>query len=437
VAQPKNMIVAQSGGPSPVINNTLRGIIETARDLSEIGTVYGGWHGIEGILKEELLNLSEQCPQEIGLLRTTPAAGSIGTCRYKLKDNQNEDFDRLMEVFKAHNVGYFCYIGGNDSMHTAYTVAELARKRGLDIVGVGGPKTIDNDVGDSEFKLVDHTPGYGSTARYWAHYVQMANEENNGSCPADPVLVMQAMGRKIGYIPAAARLADPKRELPLQIYLAERKVNIEQIYENVNKSLKEHGRAMLVVSEGLEIEGLEIPEEFKVRDSFGHVMLSSSKITVAQMLTNALNDKSKFKLAVKGAARCNVPGTDQRHSMAYASTVDLDEAWYVGQKAALLAAKGEHGYMATILRANWENYQAVYDKAPLAEVAEKDRKFPSEWITACGTDVTDEFLRYARPLIGNDMVTLPVIDGRLRLAKFKPIFADQKLAKYVPQADRK
>ncbi len=437
MAQPKNMIVAQSGGPSPVINNTLRGIIETARELSEIGTVYGGWHGIEGILKEELLNLSEQCPQEIALLRTTPAAGSIGTCRYKLKDNQNEDFDRLMEVFKAHNVGYFCYIGGNDSMHTAYTVAELARKRGLDIVGIGGPKTIDNDVGDSEFKLVDHTPGYGSTARYWAHYVQMANEENNGSCPADPVLVMQAMGRKIGYIPAAARLADPKRELPLQIYLAERKVNIEQIYENVNKCLKEHGRVMLVVSEGLEIEGLEIPEEFKVRDSFGHVMLSSSKITVAQMLTNALNDKSKFKLAVKGAARCNVPGTDQRHSMAYASTVDLDEAWYVGQKAALLAAKGEHGYMATILRANWENYQAVYDKAPLAEVAEKDRKFPSEWITPCGTDVTNEFLRYARPLIGNDMVTLPIIDGRLRLAKFKPIFADQKLAKYVPQADRK
>ncbi|MCA8993257.1 MAG: diphosphate--fructose-6-phosphate 1-phosphotransferase [Planctomycetaceae bacterium] len=429
----KNMIVAQSGGPSAVINNTLRGLVETAREMSEIGTVYAGWHGIEGVLKEELLDLSAQCPEEIALLRTTPAAGSCGTCRYKLKDGQNEDFDRLMEVFKAHNVGYFCYIGGNDSMHTAYTVANLARERGLEMIGVGGPKTIDNDVGDSEFKLVDHTPGYGSTARYWTHYVQQANEENNGSCPADPVLVLQAMGRKIGYIPAAARLADPKRELPLQIYLAERKVSIEQISDNINNSLKEHGRAIVVVSEGLEIEGLKIPEEFIVRDSFGHAMLSSSKITIAQMLTNALNEQ---KLPVKGAARCNVPGTHQRNDMVYASTVDLEESYYVGQKAALLAAAGEHGYMSTILRADWDNYQVRYDKAPLAEVAEKDRKFPSEWITPCGTDVTDEFVKYARPLIGDNWVSVPMIDGRLRLAKLKPVFADQKLDKYVPQADR-
>lgn len=430
----KNMIVAQSGGPSAVINNTLRGLVETARQMSEIGTVYAGWHGIEGVLKEELLDLSAQCPEEIALLRTTPAAGSCGTCRYKLKDKQTEDFDRLMEVFKAHNVGYFCYIGGNDSMHTAYTVANLARERGLDMIGVGGPKTIDNDVGDSEFKLVDHTPGYGSTARYWTHYIQQSNEENNGSCPADPVLVLQAMGRKIGYIPAAARLADPKRELPLQIYLAERKVTIEQISDNINKSLKEHGRAIVVVSEGLEIEGLKIPEEFIVRDSFGHAMLSSSKITIAQMLTNALNEQN---LPVKGAARCNVPGTHQRNDMVYASTVDLEESYYVGQKAALLAAAGEHGYMSTILRTDWDNYQVKYDKAPLAEVAEKDRKFPSEWITPCGTDVTDDFIKYARPLIGDNWVSVPMIDGRLRLARLKPIFADQKLPKYVPQADRK
>lgn len=436
MSTPKNMIVAQSGGPSCAINSTLRGLLETAREMSEIGTVYGGWHGIEGVLKEELIDLSDQCPQEIALLRTTPAAGSIGTCRYKLKDWQNEDFDRLMEVFKAHNVGYFCYIGGNDSMHTAYTVANLARERGLDMVGIGGPKTIDNDVGDSEFKLVDHTPGYGSTARYWAHYVQMANEENNGSCPADPVLVLQAMGRKIGYIPAAARLADPDRELPLQIYLAERKVSLDQIRENVNTTLKEHGRAIVVVSEGLEIEGLEIPEEFVVRDAFNHPMLSSSKITVAQMLVNALNDKEKFKLAVKGAARCNVPGTDQRNCMALASHVDLDESYYVGQKAALLAANGEHGYMSTILRADWDNYAPVYDKAPLAEVAEKDRKFPSNWISEDGMDVTDEYVKYARPLIGDDAVSLPIIDGRVRLAKLAPNFADQKLDKYEPQADR-
>ncbi len=425
---PKNMIVAQSGGPSPVINNTLRGIVETARQMSEIGTVYGGWHGIEGVLKEELMDLSAQCPEEIALLRTTPAAGSVGTCRYKLKEKQTEDFDRIMEIFKAHDIGYFCYIGGNDSMHTAHTVAELARQRGLDVVGIGGPKTIDNDVGDSEFKLVDHTPGYGSTARYWAHYVQQANEENNGSCPADPVLVMQAMGRKIGYIPAAARLADPNRELPLQIYLAERKTSLEQIHSNVNESLKKHGRCMVVVSEGLDVGDIGIR-----KDSFGHAQFSASQITVAQIITNYLNEKG---LAVKGSARCNVPGTDQRHSMAYASTVDLEEAYYVGQKAALLAAAGEHGYMATILRTDWNNYQVKYDKAPLAEVAEKDRKFPDKWISTDGMDVTDDFLKYARPLIGDDWISVPMINGRMRFAKLKPIFASQKLAKYVPQADR-
>src|SRR5690606_2196772 len=243
------------------------------------------------------------------------------------------------------------------SMHTAYTVANLARERGLDVCGLGGPKTIDNDVGDSEFKLVDHTPGYGSTARYWAHYIQQANEENNGSSPADPVLVMQAMGRKIGYIPAAARLADPHREMPLQIYLAEREVTIDQIHENINAMLRERGRCMVVVSEGLNITGLEIPEEFIVRDSFGHPTYSSSKITLAQMLTNALNDRG---LPVKGAARCNVPGTHQRNDMVYASTVDVEESYYVGQKAALLAAAGEHGYMSTILRADWDNYQPRY-----------------------------------------------------------------------------
>lgn len=431
------MIVAQSGGPSAVINNTVRGIVETARQMSEIDTVYAGWHGIEGVLKEELLDLSKQSPEEIALLRTTPAAGSFGTCRYKLKKGQDEDFDRVMEVFKAHDIGYFCYVGGNDSMHTAYTVANLARERGLDVCGLGGPKTIDNDVGDSEFKLVDHTPGYGSTARYWAHYIQQSNEENRGSSPADPVLVLQAMGRKIGYIPAAARLADPHREMPLQIYLAEREITIDQIHENINAMLKERGRAMVVVSEGLSITGLEIPEEFIVRDSFGHPTFSSSKITVAQMLTNALNDRG---LAVKGAARCNVPGTHQRNDMVYASTVDLEEAYYVGQKAALLGAAGEHGYMSTILRTDWDNYQVRYDKVPLSEVAEKDRKFPSEWITDDGMDVTDEFVKYARPLIGDNWVSVPMIDGRLRLAQLdtRPdMFASKKLDAYVPQADRK
>ncbi|MFO1020774.1 MAG: diphosphate--fructose-6-phosphate 1-phosphotransferase [Planctomycetales bacterium] len=424
----KNLLVAQSGGPSPVINNSLRGLVETCREMSEIGTVYGGWHGIEGVLKEELLNLTDQCPDEIALLRTTPAAGSIGTCRYKLKEKQTEDFDRIMEVFKAHDIGYFCYIGGNDSMDTANKVAQMAQERGLDLVGIGVPKTIDNDVGDSEFQLIDHTPGYASTARYWSHMIQLANEENAGSSPADPVLVLQAMGRRIGYIPAAARLADPSRELPLQIYLAERKISMEQIADNINDMLKKQGRAIVVVSEGLEIGDIG-----ETKDSFGHVQFSSSQVTVAQMLTNALNSRG---LAVKGAARCNVPGTDQRHNMVYASTVDLQEAYQVGRQAALLAAQRQSGYMATILRNPGSVYSVRYDKVPLKQVANSERTFPADWITPNGMDVTNDFIRYAQPLVGEDWVSVPMIGGRLRLAKFKPLFADKKLPAYVPQADR-
>jgi 6-phosphofructokinase 1 len=423
------MVIAQSGGPSPVINNSLRGIIETARELSEVVTVYGGRHGIEGVLKEELLDLSAQSAEEVALLRCTPAAGSIGTCRYKLRSNQKEDFNRVVDVLRAHNIGYFLYIGGNDSMDTAHKIAALARERGLDLVAVGVPKTIDNDVGDSEFKLIDHTPGYGSVAKYWMHAVQNANEENAGSSPADPVLVMQAMGRKIGYIPAAARLADPERQMPLVIYLAESPCSLAQLADQVNDRLRQFGRCLVVVS-----EGFDVGELGEVKDSFGHVMFSSSHTTVAQTIVNYLN---RAGLAAKGAARGNVSGTDQRHSMAYASTVDLEEAYRSGQMAALLAARGEGGYMATILREPGDIYSARYDKVSLSEVANSERTFPTKWITSDGCDVTDDFLKYAQPLVGEDMVSLPMIGGRQRLTRFAPIYAEQKLPKYTPEADRK
>lgn len=428
MSKPKNLVVAQSGGPSPVINSTLRGIIEAARDLDEIGTVYAARHGIEGVLKEELLDLSSQSAEEVALLRFTPAAGSIGTCRYKLKPNQTEDFERCVEVFRAHDVGYFIYIGGNDSMDTANKVALLARERGLDLVGIGGPKTIDNDVGDSEFKLIDHTPGYGSTAKYWMHAVQNANEENAGSCPADPVLVLQAMGRRIGFIPAAARLADPDRELPLQIYLAESPCSLADLADNVNDQLKSDRRCIVVISEGFDIGDIG-----EVKDSFGHTSFGSSQTTVAQTVVNYLNEVG---LAAKGKARSNVPGTDQRHSMAYASTVDLDEAYRAGQQAALLAANGESGYMATILRAPGPVYSAYYDKVPLEVVANSERTFPADWISPSGFDVTDDFVRYAQPLVGEEMLTVPLVNGRQRLTRFAPTFADQKLAAYVPEGDR-
>jgi 6-phosphofructokinase 1 len=423
----KNVIVAQSGGPSPVINNSLRGIIDTCKMFPDkFGKVYAGWHGIEGVLKEELLDLSAQSEEEIALLRTTPAAGSIGTCRYKLKDKQQKDFERVIDIFKAHNVGYFFYIGGNDSQHTAFKVSELAKEKGLDLVATGVPKTIDNDVGDSEFKLIDHTPGYGSVARYWSNIVQNANEENMGSSPADPVLVLQAMGRKIGYIPAAARLADPKREMPLQIYLTESKVSLTELADNVNNQLKKDGRCIVVISEGFDVGAIG-----EVKDAFGHTSFGSSKISVYQSVVNYLNEKG---IKTKGAARGQVMGTDQRDTMIYASTVDLDEAYKVGQKAVEIAMNDGNGWMATILRQPGFIYNVYYDKVPLEKVALSERFFPEKWLSQNRIDVTDEFLNYVRPLIGEDWVSVPLINGRQRFTQFKPIFAEQKLPAYTPEA---
>lgn len=426
---PKNVIVAQSGGPTPVINSSLRGIIETCKAFPDsFGTVYAGWHGIEGVLKEELLNLSDQAEDEIALLRYTPAAGSIGTCRYKLKPNQSEDFDRVIEVFQAHDIGYFFYIGGNDSMDTANKVSKIAAERNLDLVAVGVPKTIDNDVGDSEFKLIDHTPGYGSVARYWMGAVQNANEENAGSSPSDPVLVLQAMGRKIGFIPAAARLADPKRELPLLIFMAESELTPEALCDHVNDRLRSDGRCIVVVSEGFDAGDLG-----ETKDSFGHTQFSASRTTVAQQVVTLLNE---LGLAARGAARGQVPGTDQRDTCLYASIVDLDEAYKLGQQAVLIAHSGETGWMSTILREPGLIYNVRYGRVPLEDVANSERTFPASWLSDDGIDVTDEFIAYAKPLIGEDWASVPVIGGRQRFTRFAPNFADKKLPAYTLQAER-
>ena len=423
----KNVLVAQSGGPSPVINNSLRGIIETCKLFPDkFGTIYGGWHGIEGVLKEELLDLSHQDSEEISLLRTTPAAGSIGTCRYKLKDHQQKDFDRVIDIFKAHKIGYFFYIGGNDSQHTAFKVSELANESGIELIATGVPKTIDNDVGDSDFKLIDHTPGYGSVARYWSHIVQNANEENMGSSPADPVLVLQAMGRKIGYIPAASRLADSNREMPLQIYMTESKISIEQLVDNVNDQLQKVGRCILVISEGFDIGEIGV-----VKDAFGHTSFGSSKVSVYQKVVNYLNERG---IKAKGAARGQVMGTDQRDTIIYASTVDLDEAYKVGQKAVDIALNDGNGWMATILREPGFIYNVNYDKVPLEKVALSERSFPEKWVAKNRIDVTDEFLNYVRPLIGEDWVSVPIVNGKQRFTKFKPIFVEKKLPPYTPEA---
>jgi 6-phosphofructokinase len=426
----RNVVIAQAGGPSAVINSTLAGLITGCRAYpNTFGHLLAGWHGIEGVLKEELIDLSAQDDQELELLRITPAAGAIGTCRYKLRPEQTEDYARVVEVFRAHDVGYFFYIGGNDSMDTAHKISHLAHEQGLDLIAVGAPKTIDNDVGDSAFQLIDHTPGYGSTARYLACLVQNIEEENRGSSPADPVMVIQAMGRRIGFIPAAARLADPAREMPLQIYLAESGLTLADMGDRVIECLRQRGRCVVVVS-----EGFDVGELGAIKDAFGHTEFGASQSSVAQIVTNYLNS---LQLPVPGSARYQIPGTDQRHAAIYASTVDLEEAYEVGRHCAHIAAEDGNGWMGTLLREPGATYRIRYDKVPLQRVANSERTFPPNWPAPNGIDVTDEFVTYAQPLIGDAWPAIPLENGLQRFARLDRRFVEQRCPAYFPEAYRK
>jgi 6-phosphofructokinase len=421
----RNAIVAQSGGPSPVINASLLGVLEGCRDFPDhIGGLFAAWHGVEGILLEELIDMTDQDPQELQLLRTTTSAGAVGTCRYKLTEAQGQDFQRIIDVMQAHDVGYFFYIGGNDSMDTAHKVSRLAAERGVELTATGVPKTIDNDVGDAEFRLIDHTPGYGSAARYWSYIVQNVNEENRGMSVSESVAVLQAMGRKSGWIPAASRLADPERQIPLQMYFAEGGHTLESLAENVNRELHHSGRCIVVVSEGFEVGGLG-----EMHDGFGHIEYGASRNTVAQAVVNHLN---KVGLASRGYATGQVPGVLQRSTSIYSSTVDIEEAYRVGRKAVEVGVGEGSGWMATILRESDSPYRVRYDKVPLDAVAASARQLPPDWISADGLDVTDSFLRYARPLIGEDWPQIPIADGLQRFARLDIRFIDRKLPAYLP-----
>jgi 6-phosphofructokinase 1 len=236
------------------------------------------------------------------------------------------------------------------------------------------------------------------------------------------------MGRKIGFIPAAARLADLNREMPLQIYMRESGLTLKQMADLVNDELRRSGRCIVVVSEGFDVGDLG-----ERRDSFGHTQFSSSATTVEQMVVNYLNEVG---LAARGAARGNVPGTDQRHNMIYASTVDMEEAYKLGQKAVEIAVEDGSGYMSTILREPGPIYRVRYDKVPLEHVANSERHLPEGWIAENRVDVTDSFVHYARPLIGDNWPAIPLVDGRQRFARLERVFAPQRLPAYVPQAHR-
>jgi len=502
----KNVFIAQSGGPSAVINNSMRGVIDAIREdgSGSFGTIYAGRFGILGALREELLDITAQREEEIALLEVTPTAGAMGSCRYKLPKvkaddlkemlqrvdlaslrlgslpEEAQDYARIIQVFRRHNIGYFFYAGGNDSMETAYKLSVVAEALGLDLVCTGVPKTIDNDVGDAERKLVDHTPGYGSTARYWRDLVQSANEENAGSCTSDPVLIMQVMGRKVGYLPAAARLADPERRFPLLIILSEMlhsekkgsgesvkeenqkiaEANLAFIEERLEPVLREHGRAVVVIS-----EGAYLGEVAAKSDLFGHAAygtgIAAATILALRLNADKLNGKPGLlkRLGLAQGARYNVPGTDQRGFIGSVSAQDLLEAYESGRYAVQIAKEGG-GYMATIKRGAAEDgsYKPEYDRVPLQLVASVDRAFPSEWIDRERADVTDRFVEYALPLIRTDLkierefpsleayfrereavraetplsVVLPLIGNRRRFTRFEPVYAGKELPDYVP-----
>ena len=426
----RNALVAQSGGPSPVINASLQGVIEGCRAFPDrIGNVYAAWHGIEGVLLEELVDMGRQPVREISLLGTTPAAGAIGTCRYKLTGEQAEDFGRIVDVMKAHDIGYFFYIGGNDSMDTAAKVSALARERGVELVVTGVPKTIDNDIGDSEFTIIDHTPGYGSAARYWALLMQNVEEENRGMCVSEPVAVLQAMGRKSGWITAASRLGDPERRMPLQLYMAETHHTLQSLHDNVNAQLRKSGRCIVVVNEGFDVGGVG-----ERHDGFGHVEYGASRTNAAQEVVNYLNANG---LAVRGQATGQVPGVIQRSVSMCASRVDIAEAREVARHAVEVAMKDGTGWMSTILRAPGSTYKARYDKVKLEVVANSARFLPPSWITKDGLDVTDDFVRYAQPLIGDGDPEAPTENGLQRFARLDIQFIGKKCPQYVPVRFRK
>jgi 6-phosphofructokinase 1 len=442
---PMNVVVAQSGGPTTVINNSVRGVLDTLTGSKKIGAVYGARNGIVGVLRNELIDLTAQDGRQIELLACTPSAGTIGSCRYKLAGKAGrfeEDYARIVQVFKAHDVGCFFYVGGNDSMDTANRVAAFARENGLDLQAIGIAKTVDNDVGgplqkDGTFALCDHDPGYGSVARYWALNVLEANEENKASCTSDPVLVMQAMGRKIGFITASARLGDPHRDTPLLIIMPEALSkddaagNLELITDGANAMLRDEGRCMVVVT-----EGANLGDVGTIKDNFGHEQFSASRTTAAQLLMNYLNGtdrldekgRAQSRLAAPGIARVDIPGTIQRRDISRASSVDLEEAYRVGAHAAGLALAGKSGVMATILRKPGRGYAVEYGEVPLDVVANAERKFPQEWIAKTRTDVTDEFVRWATPLIGEPLSEFTRLEPKLAPSR--------GLGDYTPQGLR-
>ena len=383
-------IVAQSGGPTAVINASACGVIQAALASSDVFTgVYGSLNGILGVLGEQMFDLASEDPGQIDRLRRSPSS-ALGSCRHKLKslDDDRADYERIIEVFKAHEIRYFFYIGGNDSMDTAAKLGQLARQRNYEMIAVGVPKTIDNDLA-----FTDHCPGYGSVAKYNATSVMEAGRDTEALYTHDTCTVHEVMGRNAGWIAAATSLARRTDEdAPHIILLPEVPFEIDKFVAKVRACLKDYNRCFVACGEGVKTPDGEYLGQAGgafAKDAFGHTQLGGAGDAVRAIIES--------KVGVK--ARTNLPGTAQRTAMHFASKTDVEEAYMVGKAAVETAVKGISGKMVTLERKAGRTYECTTGLVDLEDVANGEKVVPDEYISEDSFGVTDAFAAYARPLV--------------------------------------
>ncbi|GAB7125881.1 6-phosphofructokinase [Silvimonas sp. JCM 19000] len=411
---PKNALYAQSGGVTAVINASAWGVISTAQQHPDrIGTVLLARNGILGALHETLIDAASLSPTQLAALPNTPA-GAFGSCRHKL--TQAQEFDRLVALFAAHDIGYFFYNGGGDSADTCLKVAELARQRGLDLVAVHVPKTLDNDLPHT-----DCSPGFGSAARYIATSVREAGlDVASMASTSTRVFVMEVMGRNAGWLTAAAGLAAADANTPPHLLLVpERVFDAGHFLDEVQKTVARIGYCVVVASEGLRDADGKLLAQSGRTDAFGHAQLGG----VAPLLAGMVTDKLQLK------AHWAVPDYLQRAGRHLASGTDLQQAIAVGQAAVQFALQGKASVMAAIVREQDEPYRWHIDAVPLNQVANQEKKMPREFLDASGYRLTDAARAYFAPLIQGE-APIPYIDGLPALPDHRYTDIAQRLPSY-------
>jgi len=412
----KNLLYAQSGGVTPVINATACGLIEEARQNSDrLGKVYAGKDGIIGILNEELIDTSKERKADIAALRHTPGGG-FGSCRFKLKgiEESREQYERLIEVFKAHNIGYFFYNGGGDSMDTAYKVSQIGDKLGFPVQCIGVPKTIDNDL-----PITDNCPGFGSVAKYVAVSIMEASlDVESMASSSTKVFVLEVMGRHAGWIAAAGGLAQrEKGDAPHIILFPELPLDEKAMLKKVEQAVKTHGYCSIVVSEGVRDQKGRFLADSGRRDAFGHAQLGGVAPVVAGMITETLGYKSHWA----------VSDYLQRSARHIAAKTDVDQAYAMGKAAVKLALQGKSGVMPIVVRTSDKPYRWKVGEADLAKLANREKMMPRKFISADGFGITAGARRYLEPLIrGEDY---PPYDrhGLPKYVRMKNILVPKKL----------